>query len=219
MQRAIRSDSMVDLSFEMRALVDQLEPIARPGGKGRVLMFLGASKGAGTSTVAREFARAAAARSRRGVWLFDLDFARNGHWQQLRGQVDETFDASFGRQPFWRASPDGTRARLVAHPVADHLYVTEFQRQRGAIERLEFGRSPDYWKAVRGSIDLAVIDAPGSSRAILPVTSDVDGVILVADDMRWSEQSIAARRQAIEQRGGVVAGIVSNRARAARRAA
>lgn len=214
---------MVDLSFEMRALVDQLEPIARPGGKGRVLMFLGASKGAGTSTVAREFARAAAMRSRRGVWLFDLDFARNSQWQhlgqQLAGRDPQTFDASFGRSPFWRAAPDASRARLVAHPVADHLYVTEFQRQRGAIERLEFGQSPEYWKAVRGSIDLAVIDAPASSRAILPVTADVDGVILVADDLRWSEEAIAARRQAIERRGGVVAGIVANRARPARRAA
>jgi Mrp family chromosome partitioning ATPase len=210
---------MIDLSLEMRALVDQLEPIARPGGKGRVLMFLGASKAAGTSTIAREFSRAAAARSRRGVWLFDMDFARNGQSKALCPAGGRVFDASFGRSPFWRAAPDASRARLVARPAGHHLYVTEFQRARGAIERLEFGRSPDYWKAVRGGIDLAILDAPGASRAILPLVSDTDGVILVADDQQWSERAIAARREAIEQRGGVVAGIVCNRARPTRQAA
>jgi Mrp family chromosome partitioning ATPase len=215
----IRGDSMVDLSLEMRVLVDQLEPIARPGGKGRILMFLGASKGAGTSTIAREFARAAARRSRRGVWLFDMDFARNRQAQALCRPDSKPFDASFGRPPFWHAAPDASRARLVAKPASDHLYVTEFQRARGAIERLEFGRSPEYWKAVRGSIDLAVIDAPGAGRAILPLVADTDGVILVADDQRWSEQAIAARRNAIEARGGVVAGIVCNRVTARRQAA
>ncbi len=215
----IRGDSMVDLSLEMRTLVDQLEPIARPGGKGRVLMFLGASRNAGTSTIAREFARTAAPRSRRGVWLFDMDFARNGQAKALCPPDSKAFDASFGRPPFWYAQPDASRARLVAKPAGRHLYVTEFQRARGAIERLEFGHSPTYWKAVRGSIDLAVIDAPGAGRAILPLVGDTDGVILVADDQHWSERAIEARREAIERRGGVVAGIVCNRARPIRQAA
>jgi Flp pilus assembly CpaE family ATPase len=210
---------MVDLSFEMQALVDQLEPIARPGNKGRVLMFLGAGKGVGTSTVAREFARVAAGRSRRGVWLFDLDFARNRHAASLAGPDAQTFDASFGRSPFWRISPEGARARLVAKAAGPHLYVTQFQRARTGIERLEFGQSREYWNAVRGSIDLAVVDAPASSRAILPVAADADGVILVADEANWNERAIAARREAIEQRGGVVAGIVCNRSRPARRRA
>jgi Mrp family chromosome partitioning ATPase len=217
----IRGDSMVDLSFEMQALVDQLEPIARPGGKGRVLMFLGASKRAGTSTIAREFARVAAERSRRGVWLFDLDFARNSHARALARPDANVFDASFGRNAFWRAEPQGARARLVAKDCSTkHLYVTEFQRARSGVERLEFGNAREYWNAVRGSIDLAVIDAPGASRAILPVAADADGVILVADEGSWNERSIAARREAIERRGGIVAGIVCNRSRiVSRRAA
>jgi Flp pilus assembly CpaE family ATPase len=216
----IRGGSMVDLSFEMQALVDRLEPIARPGGKGRVLVFLGACKKAGTSTIAREFACAAATRSRRGVWLFDLDFARNLHSKALADANAPVFDASFGRQPFWRAAPEGARARLVAKQCDAHLYVTEFQRARSSIERLEFGKSREYWNAVRGSIDLAVIDAPGASRAALPVAAEADGVILVADEAEWNERSIAARRDAIERQGGVVAGIVCNRAHhGARRAA
>ena len=47
----------MNFSHDLSELVDQLEPIARPGGEGRVLMVMGGSRGAGTSTVARELAR------------------------------------------------------------------------------------------------------------------------------------------------------------------
>lgn len=209
----IRGDSMVDLSMDMEALVTRLEPIARTGGQGRILMFLGASRGAGASSVARAFARAAARRSRRGVWLFDLDFARNGQVHALATPDASSFDASFGRDPFWQAEPVSARARLVARPAGEHLYVTEFQRARSSIERLQFQKSRSYWDAVRGSIDMAVLDAPGAGRAVLPLAGDADGVILVADEGRWDERSIAARRHAIEQQGGRVVGIVCNRVR------
>ena len=63
----------IDLTAELIELVERLEPIARPGGRGRAMMIMGAGRQTGASTVAREFARIAAARSRRGVWLFDLD--------------------------------------------------------------------------------------------------------------------------------------------------
>ncbi len=199
--------------MDMQALVSRLEPIARPGGQGRVLMFLGASRGAGASSVARAFARAAARRSRRGVWLIDLDFARNAQAQALVSPGASSFDASFGRDPFWQAEPVSAQARLVARPAGEHLYITEFQRSRASIERLQFRSAQAYWNAVRGSIDLAVLDAPGAGRAVLPVAGDSDGVILVADESRWDERSIAARRHAIEQQGGRVVGIVCNRSR------
>lgn len=204
---------MTDLTSYMTRLVDQLEPIARPGGKGRVLMFLGGSKRAGTSTLARSFAKAAADRSERGVWLFDLDFARNGQASILGQAGARAFDAGFGREPFWRAEPAEAQARLVAKQCGEHLYVTQFQRAKSSINRLSFQASSAYWNAVRGAIDLAIVDAPGSSRAVLPIVGDMDGVMLVVDESHWSEQAIAARRQAIEERGGVVAGLIANRSR------
>ena len=66
-------------------------------------------------------------------------------------------------------------------------------------------------QAVRQSIDLAVIDAPASSRAPLAMVGDVDGVILVADARLSRTDGVLARRQSIEARGGVVAGIILNR--------
>ena len=78
---------------------------------------------------------------------------------------------------------------------------------------------PDYWQAVREAIDIAVIDAPGQSRAPLVLAPDVDGVILVADARQHDPTSLMARRDAIETAGGVVAGVIVNRAAEAGQAA
>lgn len=202
----------IDLTAELIELVERLEPIARPGGRGRAMMIMGAGRQTGASTVAREFARIAAARSRRGVWLFDLDLANNPQRRLLVPQQGTAFDAGFGRNPFWRVEPEVARARLVARQAEQRLYVTEFQRAPGEVQRLTLRGAPDYWNAVRQSIDLAVVDAPGNNRAVLALAADMDGVILVSDERRPNPDAINARREAIESRGGVVAGLILNRA-------
>lgn len=202
----------MNLTQDLSTLIDQLEPIARPGGEGRVLMVMGASRGAGASTVARELARLAARRSHRGVWLYDLDFAGNTQAEAARVQ-GPVFDARFGREPFWRIEAGEAPARIVAREsVAPNLFVTQMQARRDTVKQVLLGPAQDYWKAVRRSIDLAIIDAPGNSRAPLSLVGDLDGVILVADARLSRTDGIMARRQAIEARGGVVAGIIVNRA-------
>ncbi|WP_203292594.1 hypothetical protein [Maricaulis parjimensis] len=202
----------MNFSHDLSELVDQLEPIARPGGEGRVLMVMGGSRGAGASTVARELARLSAQRSRRGVWLYDLDF--NGNPQSEAAHVrGEVFDARFGREPFWSIKSGENPARIVARQsVVSNLFVTQLQARRGTVEQVGLRAAPEYWQAVRQSIDLAVIDAPASSRAPLAMVGDVDGVILVADARLTRTDGLLARRQSIEARGGIVAGVILNRA-------
>mgnify|MGYP000040923205 CR=1 FL=1 len=209
----------MNLTDDLSQLVDQLEPIARPGGEGRALMVMGAGRGAGASTVARELARLAARRSSRGVWLYDLDFAANAQARAARAQ-GPVFDARFGRDPFWTIRPADAPARIVAREsTAQNLFVTTLQARGGATPDILIHPAPDYWRAVRQSIDLAIVDAPGSSRAPLALAGDMDGVILVADARTSRVDGITARRQAIEARGGVVAGIILNRAGRLRSAA
>lgn len=210
----------MNLTADLSQLIDELEPIARPGGTGRVLMVMGASRGAGASTVARELARLAARRSTRGVWLYDLDFNANAQAEAARVQ-GQAFDAGFGREPFWSLSTqDGEMARIIARQSAvTNLFVTELQARPGAVRQAGLRAAPDYWAAVRGAIDLAIIDAPGNSRAPLSLVDDADGVILVADARLSRVDGIQARRAAIEARGGVVAGLILNRMRSGVRSA
>tara|TARA_R110000868_G_scaffold4567_3_gene28630 strand:+ start:2761 stop:3390 length:630 start_codon:yes stop_codon:yes gene_type:complete len=201
----------MNLTAELSQLIDQLEPIARPGGRGRALMVMGSRPGAGTSTVARELARLAALRSQRGVWLYDLDFADNAQARAARVQ-GPVFDASLGRDPFWALKTGTGRARIVARQsVIPNLFVTELQSEPGAVEQVGLHAAPDYWAAVREAIDLAIIDAPSNSRAPLSLAADLDGIILVADARDPNCEGIKARRAAIEARGGVVAGLILNR--------
>ncbi|WP_417495837.1 hypothetical protein [Maricaulis sp.] len=201
----------MNLTAELSQLIDQLEPIARPGGQGRALMVMGSRPGAGASTVARELARLAALRSQRGVWLYDLDFAANAQSRAARVQ-GPAFDAALGRDPFWALQTGTGRARIVARQsVVANLFVTELQTEPGALQGVALRAAPDYWTAVRQSIDLAIIDAPSQSTAPLNLAADLDGVILVADARDPNGAGLLARRAAIEARGGVVAGLILNR--------
>ena len=65
---------MVDLTSEMAGLWAALG--SAPAHRGRVIQFACANTGEGASTVAREFARLAAVRARKPVWLVDADTLR-----------------------------------------------------------------------------------------------------------------------------------------------
>ena len=65
---------MVDLSPEMAALAERLGPA--PGAIARILQFVSAEQGEGTSTIAREFAREVSRHASRGVWLLELDLMK-----------------------------------------------------------------------------------------------------------------------------------------------
>ncbi len=206
----------MNLSSDMSTLIDQLEPISRPSGMGRVLMVMGTSRGAGASTVARELARLSAVRSTRGVWLFDLDFKANAQADACRVRP-EAFDLSLGRETPWVLDEN---SRLTGRASSiDKLFVSRVERRPQTRMQAALRGAPDYWSAVRQSIDLAVIDAPGQSRAPMNIVTDMDGVILVVDARADNFDGLHARRDAIETMGGVVAGVVVNRAGAYRSAA
>lgn len=205
----------MNLSAELNQLIDQLEPIARPGGRGRALMVMGVSRGAGASSVARELARLAALRSQRGVWLFDLDFTANAQAEAARVS-GPAYDASFGRELPWQLNAGQV---VLRQSSVRNLYVTGHHRPKGTPLRASLRSAPDYWTAMRESIDLAVIDAPGQSRAPVDMAGDMDGVILVADARHPNPAGIEARCEAIEARGGLVSGVIVNWADEARSAA
>jgi Mrp family chromosome partitioning ATPase len=221
---------MVDLTSEMASLWASLGPA--PLDRGRVIQFVAASEGEGVSTVAREFARLAAVRARKPIWLVDADLdnqtqmsailadaARFGGLGTLAGASPDG-SSFFTVQPPSRTSdnvavPDS--AMVAARPaLGGRLWVTRLR-----IERLRQGQRARmlpvaaYWDALRRHADYVVVDSPALDRsdaaATLAPFMDATILVLAAESTEASEA--AAVRDAIERAGGRVAGLVLNRVR------
>jgi Mrp family chromosome partitioning ATPase len=221
---------MVDLTSEMAQLWASLGP--PPPGRGRVVQFVAARPGEGTSTIAREFARVAVGRASKPVWLVDLDLMGPGQAAAIAHEP-----AKFG--PTGRpaaATPNGSMFFTVQPPVRDRtgravpdarylaaipiggrkLWVTSFRKDAlRSGQRAHLLPKGDYWSALRPHADLVVIDAPSAkgSQAALTVAPFVDFTVLVVAAEEPDTQAPAQLRDAIEQVGGRCAGIVFNRAR------
>ena len=219
---------MVDLTSEMAGLWSALGPA--PAHRGRVIQFVAANAGEGTSTVAREFARLAAVRARKPVWLIDGDLMQQGQMQAVADQPDR-----FGRlgAPVV-ASPDGSSFYAVTPRVTDkdgkpvqaarlttaraclggRLWITRFRAdvltQGQKVEALPDGR---YWDAMRKHADTIVIDAPAAGRSDMALTLApfVDSTVLVVEAEATGATESRALRDEIEAVGGRLAGVVINR--------
>src|SRR5271165_3450478 len=102
---------MVDLTDEMASLRASLGPMRAE--RARVLLFAAATGGEGTSTVAREYARLAAAKSRRPVWLVDADLERQRQLMAVDAEADRY--GELGEEA--AASPDGSAFFSVEPPL------------------------------------------------------------------------------------------------------
>ncbi len=219
---------MVDLTSEMAALWAALGPA--PAHRGRVIQIVAATTGEGVSTVAREYARLAAVRARRPVWLIDADLAQQGQVEHLAGHPDRfghmgkaaaaTPDGSI----FYAISPrltgsDGRPVHparlLTARPfLGGRLWATRF-----AGERLRSGQRAGiladarYWDALRRHADTVVIDAPAADRsdAAVVLAPFVDATVLVVAAGGAGAAEPLILRDEIEAAGGRIAGVVVNR--------
>ncbi|QUD88554.1 sugar kinase [Phenylobacterium montanum] len=219
---------MVDLTSEMAQLWASLGP--PPPGPARVIQFIGARSGEGTSTVAREFARFAAERTRRAVWLVDLDFADSGQYRAIAAEPERfgPLGAAAAASPdgscFFTVQPPARDAEgrvvadsryLVAHPVGgSKLWVTRFRRELlQAGQGVGVVQAPDYWNALRRNAELVVVDAPALDRAQTGplVAPFMDFSVLVLAEGGAEAGDALALKAAIEGAGGRCAGIVFNR--------
>lgn len=220
---------MVNLTAEMAQLWSSLGPPAP--GQGRVVQFVAATRGEGASTIAREFARFAAGRAAKPVWLVDLDLLGAGQHQAIAaeperyGLLGRPAAASPGGEAFFTVQPQVRTAQgrtvpdaqyLCAQPAGgSKLWVTRFRR-----EMLKPGQSAqllpggDYWMALRRHAEMVAVDAPSADRsqAAMIVAPFVDLTVLVVAADGKDTRAPAALRDAIEQAGGRCAGIVFNRA-------
>lgn len=221
---------MVDLTSEMAGLLAALGPA--PAYRGRVIQFVSSTAGEGVSTMAREFARLAAVRARRPVWLVDADLAQQGQQDAIAGQPDR-----FGRLgEAAAASPDGDVFYVVSpqlvgrngDPVAPgrlltarpclgaRLWVTRFRMESlRSGQRADVVPDPRYWDAMRKHADTVVIDSPAADRSdtAIVLAPFVDATILVVAAETTAANEPVILRDEIEAVGGRIAGVVVNRSR------
>lgn len=219
---------MVDLTSEMAALWAALGPA--PGHRGRVVQIAAASSGEGVSTVAREYARLAAVRARRPVWLIDADLAQQGQAEAVAAEPDR-----FGRVGKAAiATPDGSiffavtprvtdRAGKPVHParlvtarpcLGGRLWVTRFAGESlRSGQRAEVVADARYWDALRRHADTVVIDTPAADRSDTAITLApfVDSTVLVVAAESTAPNEPLILRDEIEAVGGRIAGVVVNR--------
>ncbi len=197
---------------ELDGLARRLVP---RGDRARVVMLAPISPNAGATPIVQGLAKASTQLTGRPVWVYDLDFSSNRHaaMNTLNG---EAFAGELGGLRFWRSEPGGA-GRLALRRRADApIYVSRFERQEGAVKRVVFHPSAEYWRKARQGCGLVLVDAPYRSAGISSLAADMDGVILVADtqcDDRGAAEALADR---IEAAGGRVLGVVLNRTNALR---
>lgn len=219
---------MVDLTTEMAALWAALGPA--PGHRGRVIQVAAANTGEGVSTVAREYARLAAVRARRPVWLIDADLAQQGQLEAVAAEPDRF--GALGKAAI--ATPDGSiffavtprlidKAGKPVHParlmtarpcLGGRLWVTRFAAELlRSGQRAEPVSDPRYWDALRKHADTVVIDSPAADRNSMSITLApfVDATVLVVAAESTDAGDPLILRDEIEASGGKIAGVVVNR--------
>jgi hypothetical protein len=219
---------MVDLTSEMAALWAALGPAS--GHRGRVIQIAAANSGEGVSTVAREYARLAAVRARRPVWLIDADLAQQGQMEAVAAEPDRF--GALGKAAI--ATPDGSifyavtprivdRAGKPVHParlttarpcLGGRLWVTRFAAEHlRSGQRAEAVSDARYWDALRKHADTVVIDAPAADRTDMAITLApyVDATVLVVAAESGAASEPVILRDEIEAVGGRIAGVVINR--------
>ncbi len=222
----IDSSDMTELIADMEEVVARLGPPEGTGG--RAIQFVGRRSGDGVSTLSRAFAQAVSAKSKRGVWLVELDVLADVQAKAIASRPD-----LFGTLgPAVRASPDGSSffavrpsqsdgkmpdaSYLKAHSVGSRrFWVTRFQHGLlGPGQVVEISNAKNYWQSLREHADWIIVDAPALERSHsgLIVAPQMDGNILVIDAERGDLDGDRGLRDQILQAGGRIAGAVLNRA-------
>ena len=214
-------DLRQDLSSLWRIAVQ-----VQPAKGGRVILFMSAHNGEGTSSVASSFAMIAASRSARTAWIVDLDIRRNYQYTSFAqgivkdaGRPGRALDASLGAEQIYTVAgheSDLSYGKLLnAHQIeGQRLLVTRFRSDRLAPgQKVQLRTAPGWWSALRAAADWVIIDAPclERTRAGLAFAGQADGVVLVVKADETPAADVAALRQEVEAHGGTVIGVVMNR--------
>lgn len=214
---------MVDLTAEMAGLWTALGPAPVHGC--RLVLFTSGRRGEGVSTISREFARLAAARAKKPVWLVDADIAVQAQVGTIErephrfGRAGEVVVGSPDGSCFFTLLPsvqgaDGRPLRparfLAAKPfLGRRLFVTHFDSAplKGRHKAVVLGQG-DYWAALRQHAETIVVDAPAD--VAVGLSAFADAVVMVVREGADVAEHLAFQKQ-LQTEGAPLKGVVLNR--------
>jgi protein-tyrosine kinase len=195
------------LETEMLGLYRALDNVF-PGLHQKVILFLGAKGGEGTSTVVSNLAWVAAERLKRKVVVLDTDTLHPTQ-HRLLGIIPAVGwdDVLRGVHPAEKAIYQTNRERLWVVPVSPN--------RAGTVQVIDAPGMEDFLGALRECFDLVLIDCAPAT--VFPdsiaLSRKADGVVLVieAESTRWPVAETV--HQQITNAGGKVVGVVFNKRR------
>jgi Mrp family chromosome partitioning ATPase len=194
------------LEDEMLSLYKIIDTLL-PQRKSKIVQFIGAREGEGTSTIVREFARVAADLVGNSVLLLDAD--------RHRPSQGRFFDIN--KSSCWLdALKSDQNAGDTFHRVGNSkLFVSPSRNSAGYTPEIFDLRFDRMCESLRADFDLVLIDTSPlmTSPDGLAIASKVDGIVLVveAEKTRW--QTVNRIRDNIVRVGGNILGVVLNKRR------
>ncbi|MDR3553970.1 MAG: CpsD/CapB family tyrosine-protein kinase [Syntrophobacteraceae bacterium] len=194
------------LEDEMLSLYKVIETLL-PHHKSKIVQFISASEGEGSSTICREFAKVVADLIGHSVLLLDAD--------RLNHSQDRFFDIQSGRD--WVDALRNGRDIEGSWQRAGQskLYVSGCSNSSVSTPEIFNSSFERMCEKLRTRFDLVLIDtAPlAHSPDGLAIASKVDGVVLVveAEKSRW--QTVRRMRDSIFRVEGNILGVVLNKRR------
>lgn len=176
----------------------------------KVIQFIGAQPGEGTSSVLRDFAMVCAARLGKSVLLLDAD--SQAPCQHLLFRIDP----GVGRE---LVVEDKTTFQKALIKIGEsNLYVCVYPSLQNSSFFPRFLYSSeirDFWDELRGMFDLILIDsAPASTSPDgIRLSRFVDGVVLVLEAEKTRRPVVENLKRQISGNGGNIIGVVFNKHR------
>ena len=177
---------------------------------GKVIQFIGAQRGEGTSTVIRDFAMVSAARLGKSVLLLDADHQNPS--QRLFFRIDPRF----GLEEIVR---DKESFEKASFRIGDtNLHVCVYQSPKNSSFSPQHLYSPEIkelWADLRNMFDLILIDSAPADASPDGITMSrfVDGVVLVLEAEKTRKPVAENLKNQIARNGGNLLGIVFNKHR------
>jgi len=189
---------------EMALLYQHIDSLLG-GSPKKVIQFIAAREGEGTSTIVREFARTSATILGKSVFLFDADSPSTRPNPGETGSGDGTGSGD----------PDAADAIVPRDPPVGTAVCLIPQNSEGIRKHFYSPQIDSFWESLRQKFDLVLIDSPPfeTSPDGPAISRRVDGVVLVleAEKTRWP---VAERlKDQVRSNGGNILGIVFNKRR------